>query len=73
MAFGFNAVKANLLFIPFSIIMFRNTDVRHKRMYGCRKKRSNTGTFFDNHYKIESRLRKKCVRDRRRFSEKIKI
>jgi hypothetical protein len=37
MAFGFNEVKANLLF------------------------------------KIESRLRKKCVGDRRRFSEKIRI
>ena len=33
-------------FIPFPIIMFRNTAVRHKRMYGCRKKRSNSGTFF---------------------------
>ena len=29
--------------------------------------------FFDNHYKIESQLRKKCVRDRRSFSEKIKV
>jgi hypothetical protein len=33
-------------FIPLSIIMFRNTEVRHKRVYGCRKKRFNTGTFF---------------------------
>ncbi len=33
-------------FIPFSIIIFRNSEVRHKRMYGCGKKRLNTGTFF---------------------------
>jgi len=31
--------------------MLRNAEVRHKRVYGCRKKRLNTGRFFDNHCK----------------------
>jgi hypothetical protein len=26
--------------------MFRNAELRHKRLYGCRKKRLNIGTFF---------------------------
>jgi hypothetical protein len=33
-------------FIPLSIIMFRMTELRHKRLDGCRKKRLNIGTFF---------------------------
>jgi hypothetical protein len=37
--------------MPLSIIMFRITELRYKRVYGCRKKRLNTGRFFDNHYK----------------------
>jgi len=36
--------------MPFSIIMFRDSEVRHKRMYGCSKKRLNTGTSFYNPY-----------------------
>jgi hypothetical protein len=44
-------------FIPLFIIMFLMTELQHKRLYGCRKKRLITGTFFDNHYKI-SILRK---------------
>ena len=36
-------------FIPLFIIMFRNTEMWHKRVYGCRKKYLNTGRFFDNH------------------------
>ena len=31
--------------------MFRIAELRHKRLCGYRKKRSNTGTFFNNHYK----------------------
>ena len=31
---------------PLSIIMLRNTELRHKRVYGCRKKRLNTKAFF---------------------------
>jgi hypothetical protein len=38
-------------FIPLSIIMFRSTELRHKRLDGCRKKRLHTATFFDNPYK----------------------
>ena len=33
-------------FILLFIIMFRNAELRHKRLYGCRKKRLNIGTFF---------------------------
>ena len=33
-------------FIPFPLIMFTNTELRHKRLDGCRKKRSNTERFF---------------------------
>ena len=29
--------------------MSRIAELRHKRVYGCRKKRLNTATFFDNH------------------------
>ncbi len=32
--------------IPLSIIMFRITELGYKRLYGCRKKRLNNGTFF---------------------------
>jgi hypothetical protein len=31
--------------------MFRIAEVRHKRLYGCRKKRLKPKRFFDNHYK----------------------
>ena len=37
--------------VPLSIIKFRIAELRYKRVYGCRKKRLNTATFFNNHYK----------------------
>ena len=33
-------------FIPLFIILFRIKETRHKRVGGCRKKRSNSGMFF---------------------------
>ena len=39
-------IHFHLLFIPLFIILFRIKETRHKRVYGCRKKRSNTRTFF---------------------------
>ena len=36
-------------FSPLTIIMFQTKEVRHKSLYGCRKKRLNTGTFYYNH------------------------
>ena len=41
-------------FIPLFIIMFRIAELRHKRVYGCRKKRLNIATFFDNLYISQS-------------------
>ena len=38
--------EKNKEFIPLSIIIFRINELRHKRMYGCRKKRLNIRTFF---------------------------
>jgi len=46
-----NGIKSSI--IPLSIIKFRNTEVRHKRMYGYRKNVRILERFFDNHYKSE--------------------
>ncbi|MDH3957287.1 MAG: hypothetical protein OET81_11380, partial [Desulfobacteraceae bacterium] len=41
-----HAIQLTTGFIPLFILMFRITELRHKRLYGCRKKRLNIGTFF---------------------------
>jgi hypothetical protein len=41
-----NNAEFKLEILALSIIMFRITEVRYKRVYGCRKKRLKTATFF---------------------------